>query len=154
MSFTRCWNCTQPATNVLTREGSITLHACDNCTRIDRAEAEARGWTIASLTETTGTPTHFTAWLVNDPSALDQPFMDITILEDQLIGGDSDDDGSWGTDSSKPTAFYAVTKVDARDGDAEDGCDEAETLMSAAGWRTVGNWDAVDNAYIVTVEHA
>ncbi|MFF3547093.1 hypothetical protein ACFYXD_35310 [Streptomyces platensis] len=95
---------------------------------------------------------HFTAWLVNDPSALDQPCMDIAILEDELIAGDPEDDGSWGTDSSKPTAFYAVTKVDARDGDAQDGIDEAEDLMSAAGWRTVGNWDTVDNAYIVTVE--
>lgn len=96
--------------------------------------------------------THFTAWLVNDPSALDQSCMDITILEDTLLGADSDDDGSWSTDTSKPTAFYAVTTVDARDGDADDGCNEAEDLMQGAGWRTVGKWDAVDNAYIVTVE--
>lgn len=41
-----CWNCRQPATHTLTREGSTTLHACDNCTRIDRAEAERRGWAI------------------------------------------------------------------------------------------------------------
>lgn len=41
-----CWICAQPATHTLTREGSITLHACDNCTRIDRQQAEARGWTI------------------------------------------------------------------------------------------------------------
>lgn len=41
-----CWNCRQPATHTLTREGSNTLDACDNCTRIDRAEAEARGWTV------------------------------------------------------------------------------------------------------------
>jgi hypothetical protein len=62
------------------------------------------------------------------------------------------DEGAWSTDTSKPTAFYAVTKVDARDGDAQDGCDEAEDLMRDAGWRVVGNWDAVDNAYVVTVE--
>lgn len=47
--YTPCWNCTQPATHTLTREGSITLHACDNCTRIDRAEAESRGWTITAI---------------------------------------------------------------------------------------------------------
>ena len=41
-----CWNCRQPATHVMTREGSNTLHACGNCTRIDRTEAERRGWTI------------------------------------------------------------------------------------------------------------
>lgn len=98
------------------------------------------------------TVTHFTAWLVNDPSALDQSCMDITILEDDLIGANPEDDAAWSTDTSKPTAFYAVTTVDARNGDAQDGCDEAEDLMRAAGWRTVGKWDAVDNAYIVTVE--
>lgn len=50
-----CWTCAQPATHVFTREGSITLYACDNCTRIDRAEAESRGWTIASTLTTGGT---------------------------------------------------------------------------------------------------
>lgn len=44
---TKCWNCTQLATSVMTREGSESLPACDNCTRIDRAEAERLGWTIA-----------------------------------------------------------------------------------------------------------
>jgi len=48
--FLRCWTCNQPATHTLTREGSNTLHACDNCTRIDRAEAESRGWTITPIT--------------------------------------------------------------------------------------------------------
>jgi hypothetical protein len=98
------------------------------------------------------TTRHFTAWLVNDPSALDQACMDISILEDELIGADPEDDGAWSTDSSKPVAFYAVTTVDAREGDIDDAQDEAEDLMSATGWRTVGKWDAVDNAYIVTVE--
>lgn len=44
--YAPCWTCAQPATHTLTRKGSNTLHACDNCTRIDRAEAESRGWTI------------------------------------------------------------------------------------------------------------
>lgn len=47
--YTPCWNCGQPATHVMTREGSQTLNACDNCTRIDRAEAESRGWTVTQL---------------------------------------------------------------------------------------------------------
>jgi hypothetical protein len=98
------------------------------------------------------TITHFTAWLVNDASALDQGCMDITILEDQLVGGDPDNDGDWSTDTSKPTAFYAVTTVNAEDGSLSDGRNEAETLMEQAGWRIAGDWDAVDNAYIVTVE--
>lgn len=46
-----CWVCRQPATHTLTRTGSITLHACDNCTRIDRAEAESRGWTVTKTAD-------------------------------------------------------------------------------------------------------
>ncbi|MEH0542986.1 hypothetical protein QA802_07855 [Streptomyces sp. B21-105] len=46
---TKCWNCAQLATNVMTRKGSESLLACDNCTRIDRAEAERRGWTITPI---------------------------------------------------------------------------------------------------------
>ncbi|GAB2717946.1 hypothetical protein [Streptomyces bullii] len=45
-AFAKCWVCNQPATHVFTRAGSNTLHACDSCTRIDRAEAESRGWII------------------------------------------------------------------------------------------------------------
>lgn len=45
----KCWNCAQLAVNVMTRAGSESLPACDNCTRIDRAEAESRGWTIAPI---------------------------------------------------------------------------------------------------------
>lgn len=48
-AYRKCWNCNQPATHTMTREGSNTLHACDNCTRIDRAESEKRGWTITPL---------------------------------------------------------------------------------------------------------
>jgi hypothetical protein len=50
-----CWTCAQPSTHVFTREGSNTLHACDNCTRIDRAEAESRGWTVTSTATAGGT---------------------------------------------------------------------------------------------------
>lgn len=95
---------------------------------------------------------HFTAWMVNDPSALDQACMDVTVLEDRLIGGDPKNDDDWSTDSSKEHAFYAVTTVDAVDGDGQDGCNEAEELLRAAGWETVGAWRATDNAYILTVE--
>ena len=42
-----CWNCRQSATHVFTRQGSNILHVCDNCTRIDRAEAKGNGWTVA-----------------------------------------------------------------------------------------------------------
>jgi hypothetical protein len=96
--------------------------------------------------------THFTAWLVNDTSCLDQDCMDITVLQDVLIGGDPDDDGNWATDTGKPQAFYAVTTVNAQDGDAKDGVDQAELLMGQAGWRLTGQWGAVPNAYIATVK--
>jgi hypothetical protein len=49
VSIRLCWTCKQPATHTLTRDGSIPLDACDNCTRIDLAEAEARGWTVAPI---------------------------------------------------------------------------------------------------------
>ncbi|GGU62264.1 hypothetical protein [Streptomyces lavendofoliae] len=98
------------------------------------------------------TTTHFTAWLVNDASCLDQPYMDLTILEDELLGEDPANHAAWTTDGSKPIAFYSRTTVDARDGDIDQGIAEAEAAMEASGWRTVGSWDVVDNAYIVPVE--
>jgi hypothetical protein len=52
IATTRCWNCPQPATHVFTRQGSVALDACDNCTRLDRVEAEARGWTVAVVLDT------------------------------------------------------------------------------------------------------
>lgn len=49
-TFGKCWEaCHQPATHVMTREGSNTLHACDHHIRIDRDEAEGRGWTVTRL---------------------------------------------------------------------------------------------------------
>lgn len=57
MTAILCWTCRQPATHTLTRDGSGTLHACDNCTRIDRPEAERRGWTITRI-DRAATATH------------------------------------------------------------------------------------------------
>jgi hypothetical protein len=106
------------------------------------------------MTNTVAPRTHFTAWLVNDASCLDQGCMDISILEDLLLTNDGDDDGDWATDAGKPAAFYAVTTVDAKDGDIDDAITEARHLMENAGWRIVGDWDATPNAYTVTVERA
>ncbi|MFE3609754.1 hypothetical protein [Streptomyces goshikiensis] len=96
--------------------------------------------------------THFTAWLVNAPSCLDQGCMDVTVLQDRLIGGDPGNDEDWVTDSSKPQAFYSVTTVDAREGTAADGIGEAEKLMGRAGWKVTGEWEALPNTYIATVQ--
>lgn len=60
MTVRPCWNCRQPATHTLTREGSITLHACDNCTRIDQAEAERLGWTVTRLDKPVAVPVETT----------------------------------------------------------------------------------------------
>jgi len=95
---------------------------------------------------------HFTAWLVNIPSALDQANMDITISQDQLVGANPDNDSDWTTDTSKPTPFYAVTHVNATTGDITEGIKEAEALMQQDGWKTTSNWQAVTNAYTATVE--
>ncbi|MCB5181510.1 hypothetical protein [Streptomyces antimicrobicus] len=96
--------------------------------------------------------THYTAWLANDPSCLEQSCMDVTVLEDRLIGGDPDDPDDWTADTSRPTAFYAVTTVDARDGQGADGIAEAEALMRAAGWRVVSDWETTPHALTATVE--
>lgn len=56
MTVRPCWTCNQPATHALTREGSITLDACDNCTRIDREEAERRGWAVTRINGTSPAP--------------------------------------------------------------------------------------------------
>ncbi|MFD5678220.1 hypothetical protein [Streptomyces sp. NPDC127040] len=96
------------------------------------------------------TVTHFTAWLVNDPSALETDCVDIAIIEDELIGGNPENDGDWA--SQGDVQFHAVTTVSAKDGDISAAQTEAEALMEDAGWRIVGTWDATDNAYIVTVE--
>jgi hypothetical protein len=102
---------------------------------------------------------HFTAWLTNDPSMLDQPNMDVAIIEDILTGDDADDPRAWSS-SSNPQPFYAVTDVPARDddstpnaGDARKGIEAAETLMRAAGWRVVSDWTDTPSAYVATVEH-
>ncbi|MFE7119373.1 hypothetical protein ACFU99_28565 [Streptomyces sp. NPDC057654] len=95
---------------------------------------------------------HYTAWLVNDPSCLDQGCMDVTILQDQLIGGDPGDDADWASDTSKPTALYAVTTVDAQEGDIADGIEEAEALMRQAGWQVTSKWASLPNAFTATVE--
>ena len=47
--FVPCWDCRQPATHILTREGSKSLNACGRHARIDRDQAESRGWAVHRL---------------------------------------------------------------------------------------------------------
>jgi hypothetical protein len=99
--------------------------------------------------------THFTAWLVNDTSALETAACDITILQDEINGYRTDDEGNETTPewtSTDTQMFHAVTTVDAKEGDINDAITEATDLMSKAGWTTVGDWEAVDIAYVITVE--
>ncbi|GGT65374.1 hypothetical protein [Streptomyces purpureus] len=97
------------------------------------------------------TTTHFTAWLTNTPSALDQPNVDLTVLEDVLIGDPDDGDSAWASAGGE-AAFEAITSVPAEDDDDEQALREAKDLLQDAGWRTVGEWDGVETGYIVTVE--
>lgn len=100
------------------------------------------------------TATHFTAWLVNAPSCLDTEFMDVAVIEDEAISYKVDDDGAetpvWASQGDR--VLNAVTTVSAKGGDIDVAKDQAEDLLKAAGWQTVGDWDVTDNAYIVTVE--
>lgn len=92
---------------------------------------------------------HFTAWLTNDVSALETDYMDITVLRDELISGDPDDPRAWAATTEQ--AFYAVTTVNAKDGDIDAAQSEAKELLANGGWRIVGDWDATPNAYTATV---
>ncbi|MFD5504644.1 hypothetical protein ACFWJS_33880 [Streptomyces sp. NPDC127061] len=81
--------------------------------------------------------TRFTAWLGTIASVLDQENIDVVVLED---------------DHSGDPAFTAITGIPAEGGDHEAAQREAEELLSAAGWSTVGTWDGVDTGYTITVE--
>lgn len=98
--------------------------------------------------------THYTAWLTNVASCLDQPNIDLTVLQDKLTGADPTQDGDWSTDPDRPQALYAVTSVPAEDGDIDDAIKEAENLLVASGWTTIGAWDVCDSSYFITVERA
>ena len=50
----KCWDCAEPATHIMTRTNSITLHACDRHARADRATAEASSWTLTPLAQIPG----------------------------------------------------------------------------------------------------
>lgn len=91
-----------------------------------------------------GTAAHYTAWITTDRSALDGDCMDLEVVQDELLGDDP-------TDESARFRFYAVTSVDARDGDIDDAIREAEELLRDAGWRVVGEWNATPGAYTATV---
>jgi hypothetical protein len=106
--------------------------------------------------------THYTAWMTNDPSCLSGPFMDVTVLEDEVSGykdGEVTDSETmereqlpqWTTKSGDSQMFHAETGVRAADGEAQDGIREAKTLLEQAGWRTVGEWEATPNSYTATV---
>ena len=102
------------------------------------------------------TARHFTAWLTTDPSCLVGEPSDVTVLEDEIGGYEIDQFGNE-TDtpiwtSTTTEHMTAVTTVSARDGDHDDALTEAEALLRAAGWATVGDWEAVDTGYIITVE--
>lgn len=95
------------------------------------------------------TATHFTAWLTVDPTMVLNANCDVLILEDEWTGSD------WTTKPGTDEQFKAQTSVPAViRGDHDAAQFEAENLMGAAGWETVGDWEQVDSGYVVTVQHA
>lgn len=96
--------------------------------------------------------THFTAWLTTTPSALDQDNIDVTVLEDENIGGDGDE-ANWACQGGE-AEYTGVTDVPAEDGNHHKAQREAVDLLRKAGWDTVGSWDGVDTGYIITVTRA
>jgi hypothetical protein len=98
--------------------------------------------------------THFTAWLVNDLSALDGNNCDVSVMADEAYIYAEDDEGieevtHW--ESTGEPIFQAVTDTDARTGDDEQAQREARKLLQDAGWEIVGDWEAVTTAYVVEV---
>ncbi|MGW3491867.1 helix-turn-helix domain-containing protein [Streptomyces sp. NPDC001054] len=115
------------------------------------------------------TAQHFTAWMTNDWSCLEGDDMDVSVLEDEAVSYreeilSEDWDPATGDvvrevretpmwESNGNRVFWALTGVDAREGDVEEGIKVAEELLDAAGWRRVGDWEATTSSYIVTVEY-
>ncbi|NUP24161.1 MAG: hypothetical protein HOZ81_50515 [Streptomyces sp.] len=101
--------------------------------------------------------THFTAWLVNDRTCLDQDNCDITVLADDITtdyGPDDSEAEKTVYSSTGEPLFYAVTGVSARDGDGDAAIREAEELLADSGWRITGSWEAVGTGGVVEVELA
>ncbi|MGW0491143.1 helix-turn-helix domain-containing protein [Streptomyces olivaceus] len=117
----------------------------------------------------TALPCHYTAWMTNDLSCLMGDVMDIAVIEDEatsfreeVISEEYDFANGETTrevrevpvwESRGAQVFYAETGVDAREGTAEDGIKAAEELLEAAGWRVVGDWEALPASYVATVEY-
>lgn len=101
--------------------------------------------------------THFTAWLVDDRSCLDQDNCDVTVLADDIttvIGYDRNGFEAEKVEysSTGDPVFYGITGVDARGGDIDDAIREAEQMLDDAGWETAGTWEAVGTSYVVEVQ--
>jgi DNA-binding transcriptional regulator YiaG len=96
------------------------------------------------------TARYFTAWLSTDPSVLDDNHCDVVILEDELLGDDPDD---LRARSSFGDPHLRVV-LDARHDDDTDeaAIEQAEQALDAAGWRLIGDWEAVDTGCTVPVE--
>lgn len=107
------------------------------------------GRAIARITAYQEDPmtSHYTAWLTTASSALDTACADVVVLADEETSP-----GQW-TSTGDPL-MQATTTVSARDGNPAEAIREAEQLLVAAGWRIVGNWDAVPTGYTVTVERS
>jgi len=101
--------------------------------------------------------THFTAWLVNDRTCLDQDNCDITVLGDDINTVIAYDDCNQEIEqpeysSTGDPVFYGITGVNAKDGDVNDAIREAEQMLDDAGWHTAGTWEAVGTSYVVEVQ--
>lgn len=158
MGFTRCWNCTQPATNVMTREGSETLNACDNCTHIDRSQAEANGWTItATAKDDSAEQDTYTAALATASDVVFGDFCDVSVVESEVIsyrqGSDGYDIPVYGMTSV--VAMDAVETTVRTDADSYGHAEsEADEILAANGWIRTGDWEPSDNAYYAPVAKA
>lgn len=88
---------------------------------------------------------HFTAWLITAREALNSEYYEVEIVEDEC----SDVTG-WERGSDVPV-FEAETSIERETCDEKKAQEDAEEILRAASWYTVGSWTDVDTGYSVTV---
>lgn len=90
---------------------------------------------------------HYTAWITSAPSCTEGPYIDVTVLQDELIRYP---DGSSAWLSTGDPLFHAVTSFLH---DELDAClPWVRANLGALGWTPVGPEKAVPTGYTVTVE--
>lgn len=98
---------------------------------------------------------HFTVWVTTDPSCLEGPYTDVTVIEDEIFGYRLDDNGDpdhtrplW--ESSGEWVFNAPTTI-RYNADHDVMLKHALEVLDTNGWIRDTPWQAVNSGYVATV---